>query len=88
MKITLLLRPGGPGCDHALIKDSAGKQILEVSTIKELKTADPATLSGLALQARVLLMNVSATTVDSDAKLKAYLEAREFGAVAVGEVSP
>ena len=30
MKITHQLRPSGIGCDHALIKDSAEKQILEV----------------------------------------------------------
>jgi len=81
MKIILQLRPSGPGCDHALIKDSAGKRILEVTTINELKTADSSTLSGLALQARVMLMNVSATTVGTDAKLKTYLESKEFGAV-------
>ena len=81
MKIILQLRPSGPGCDHALIKDSAGKRVLEVTTINELKTADPSTLSGLALQARVMLMNVSATTVNTDAKLQSYLESKTFGAV-------
>ena len=82
MKIILQLRPSGPGCDHALIKDSAGKRILEVTTINELLTGDPTTMSGLALQARVMLMNVSATTVNTDAKLKTYLESKEFGPVA------
>ena len=82
MKIILQLRPSGPGCDHALIKDSAGKRVLEVTTINELLTGDPTTMSSLALQARVLLMNVSATTVNTDAKLKTYLESKEFGPVA------
>ena len=83
MKITLQLRPSDPiKCDHALIKDSAGKRVLEVTTINELLTGDPTTMSGLALQARVMLMNVSATTVNTDAKLKTYLESKEFGPVA------
>ena len=81
MKVILQLRPSGPGCDHALIKDSAGEQILEVTTMNELLTGDPTTMSGLALQARVMLMNVSATTVSTDAKLKSYLESKAFGAV-------
>ena len=81
MKTILQLRPSGPGCDHALIKDSAGKRVLEVTTINELLTGDPTTMSGLALQARVMLMNMSATTVSTDAKLKSYLESKTFGAV-------
>ena len=85
MKITLQLRPSGIGCDHALIKDSAGKRVLEVTTINELLTGDPTTMSGLALQARVMLMNVPATTVSADAKLKSYLESKAFGAVEAAE---
>ena len=81
MKIILQLRPSGPGCDHALIKDSAGKRALEVTTINELLTGDPTTMSGLALQARAKLMDVSATTVATDAKLKTFLEGKEFGAI-------
>ena len=81
MKIVLQLRPSGPGCDHALIKDSAGKRILEVTTINELLTGDPTTMSGLALQARAKLMDAPTTTVTTDAKLKTFLEGKEFGAV-------
>ena len=82
MKITLQLRPSDPiKCDHALIKDSAGKRVLEVTTINELLTGDPMTMSGLALQARVLVLNAPVTSVDMLAKLEDFIESREFSTV-------